>query len=130
METVRLLTCDNSQEAALIKGRLENEGVRCFTTNENFTTLMPNLNGMLGAGVQLMVFKYDYNRVYHLLELGNSKSDVIHCPNCNSSNVRFGLGHNKIGKIAAVILSVLAFVPFNNIKKNFSCSDCQSEFKI
>lgn len=51
MNTIRLTTCNDSFEANLIKDKLENEGIECFLTNENFTSLFPIYNGILGSGI-------------------------------------------------------------------------------
>jgi len=45
------MTIDSLAEAHMIKGRLLNEGIDCFLTNENITNLMPHYNNMLGSGV-------------------------------------------------------------------------------
>jgi hypothetical protein len=128
MQTIRLLTCDNIQEANLIKGRLENEGIPAIVTNENFTTLMPFYNGMLGAGVQVLVHEHDYQRASELLVLNTIDDSAIKCPNCSSSNIKFGLGVKKRNKIFMVLLSLLFFVPFGNIKSTYFCLDCRTEF--
>ena len=59
MATIRLTTCDNAVEANMIKNLLTNEGITCFLTNENFTSLMPNYTGMMGAGIQIMIDEKD-----------------------------------------------------------------------
>jgi hypothetical protein len=69
METVKLMTCDNSQKAAIIKGRLESEGIHCFLTNENFSTLMPSFNGRFESGIQVMINKEDHQKARQILNL-------------------------------------------------------------
>lgn len=130
METIRLLTCDNNREASIIKGRLENEGIECFLTNENFSTLMPHFFGILGAGVQIVVNKTDYEKAVKLLDLDQSAQNELVCPNCKSTNIGFGLGRKKSGKITTILLSLLAGVPFNNINNRYYCRDCNADFKI
>ncbi len=68
-KVVRLLTCDNSFEANLIKGRLENEGIESFLTNENITTLMPHLNTLFNSGAQVMIFEKDLERAREILSV-------------------------------------------------------------
>lgn len=126
MKSVRLLTCENSVEANLIKGRLENEGINCFLTNENFSNLMPHFNRILGAGVQVMIDETDLEKAIELLELRGEKALI--CPNCNSKNVTISLGKNKIKKIFTIIFSLLLFIPFNNINSINHCVDCKNEF--
>ena len=128
MKTIQIVTCDNIQEANLIKGRLENEGIPAMVTNENFTTLMPFYNGMLGAGVQVLVFERDFQQASELLELNKKIDSTILCPWCNSSNIKLGLGTKKRNKIITVLLSLLFFMPFGNIKNNYYCLDCKTDF--
>jgi hypothetical protein len=132
METIRLKTCDNIQEANILKGRLENEGIRCFLTNENFTSLFPHYFGILGAGVHIMVHKNDYQRASEILKFPHKsyiryRQDV--CPACGSKNIGFGLGKRKILKIISVVLSVLFIIPFNSISYHRYCRNCGAEFK-
>lgn len=130
METIRLLTCDNNREAAIIKGRLKNEGIECFLTNEHFSTLMPHFFGILGAGVQILVNKPDYNKAIDLLELTQDDQAELVCPNCKSTNIGYGLGKRKSGKVMTILLSLFAGVPFNNINNRYYCRDCNTDFKI
>lgn len=130
METIRLLTCDNNREASILKGRLENEGINCFLTNENFSSLMPHFFGILGAGVQIIVAKADFEKAVKLLKLNLPDQHELVCPKCKSTNIRFGLGRRKSGKIMTILLSLLAGVPFNNINNRYCCQDCDFSFKI
>jgi len=130
METTRLLTCDNNREAYILKGHLENEGIKCFLTNENFSSLMPHFFGILGAGVQIVVNKTDYEKAVKLLKLDQPDQHELVCPNCKSTNIRFGLGRRKSGKIMTILLSLFVWVPFNNINNRYYCQDCNASFKI
>jgi len=127
MKTLRLLTCDSSQEAALIKGNLENHGIKCFITNDNFTTLVPYFNGMLGAGIQVLVFEEDYEHALEIIKPGDSSA--ITCPHCGSTNIKYGLGRYKNIKLFAVVISLLATIPFGNIKLTYNCRSCRKDFK-
>ena len=130
METVRLKTCDNILEANILKGRLENEGIRCFLTNENFTSLFPHYFGILGTGVQIMVHKNDYQRASGILKItqeSTQNSEKV-CPACGSVNIGFGLGKKRIGKILLVVFSLFFGIPFNNINNSYYCKDCGAEF--
>jgi len=61
-KTTRLITCDTITEAYFIKNKLNNEGIECFLTNQNFTSLLPNYYNLFGAGVQVIVMESDYLR--------------------------------------------------------------------
>ena len=91
MKYINLYTVDNSYEANFIKENLADEGIECMLTNENFTNLMPYLNGMLGSGIQILVDKDDYDRAKQILDNKNS-AEIKVCPNCDSTNIKYGLG--------------------------------------
>jgi len=123
------MTCNNIIEANMIKDILENEEIKCFSTNENFTNLMPGYNGMLGAGIQIMIDENDRDKALKLI-VSQDNSNDIKCPNCNSDNITYGIGTKRFKKILIVLLSVLNAIPFNNIKNTYYCKDCKTEFKI
>lgn len=129
MNTVLLTTCNNSAEAYLIKGMLENNGIRCFVANENFSGLMPGFNGILGAGVQIIVEESDVEKARKLIEPTPMEDGMV-CPNCHSSNVQLGLGPNKIRKIFVMLMALFSGIPFGNIKNTYYCHQCKAEFKI
>jgi hypothetical protein len=128
MTTVRLTTCENSFEASLIKNKLEQEGIECFLTNENFTSLFPNYSGILGTGVHIMIEDKDYDRAIKLIDESVSEQK-IKCPNCNSDQVIYSFGKNATNKILLVILSLIFWIPFGNIKRTYYCKSCSTEFK-
>ncbi len=128
MATIRLTTCDNAVEANMIKNLLTNEGITCFLTNENFTSLMPNYTGMMGAGIQIMIDEKDAEKASGFLASRTGEAELT-CPNCNSTNVTFGLGLNQFKKIFFILLSALTFTPLSNLKNTFYCRDCKTEFK-
>ncbi|MFW5707819.1 MAG: DUF2007 domain-containing protein [Bacteroidota bacterium] len=125
MNIVRLTTCENSFEAHMIKGRLENEGIESYLTNENFSSLMPHYNRIFGSGVQVMIFEKDLPRATEILGL-NTKPQLI-CPACGSKNISFTMGKNKIRKFFVIILSIFMATPFNNINSTTVCKDCGEE---
>ncbi len=127
MKSVRLMTCDSEIQANLIKGRLENEGIRSFLTNENFSTLMPNFNRIMGSGVQVMIDEADVERATEILEL-NKITELI-CPDCGSNNIKTVLGRSAFTKILVVILSIFSTTPINNIRVTHQCRDCKREFR-
>lgn len=129
MKTIRLITCDNLSEAYLIKDRLINEGVNCFITNENFTNLMPIYNGMMGAGIQIMVKEEDLDNARKIIndKLNPSNSNLT-CPNCNSDQIKIGVGKKKGLILTNIFLAILTAIPFGNIKPKYLCKSCQQEF--
>jgi len=129
MNTIVLTTCNNSFEANLIKGKLENNGISCFLANENISNLMPYFNGMMGAGVQIIIEDSDLEKAQELILPILKESEIV-CPNCNSSKVVFGLGTNKLKKIFVVLISLFTGIPFGNIRNAYYCQNCKTEFKI
>ena len=126
MSVIRLTTCENAIEANLMKGNLENEGIKSFITNENFSALMPNYNNILGAGVQIMIEESDYQKAVEII--GINQKELI-CPNCHSKNITYRLGEKRMKKIVVVLISLFLWIPFNNINRNYYCKDCETTFK-
>lgn len=67
MDYIKIRTFSSLPEAHIVKGRLENEGIPCFLTNENLTNLFPQFPGILGSGVQLFVHKSNVEAAQALL---------------------------------------------------------------
>jgi hypothetical protein len=125
---VILKTCESAIEAHLLKHRLENEDIPCFISNEHFANLMPNYFRILGNGVHVHVAEEDLEKARNLLAENNS-TETITCPNCNSANVRFGLGARTYGKWLWALLSAAMLIPFNNLNNKYTCRDCKHEFQ-
>jgi len=130
MRTVRLMTIDNLTEAHIIKGRLLNEGIDCFLTNENFTNLMPLYNNMLGSGIQIIVNENDIDEARNLLkDIIEPNNTKIVCQNCGSENIGLGLGKGKLLKIFNIFIALLTLLPIGNLKPKYYCKDCKTEIK-
>lgn len=128
MRFINLCTVDNSYEANFIREDLAAEGIECIVTNENFTALMPHMNGMLGAGIQILVDKNDFETAREVIEK-RLKNEILTCPDCNSKNIRYGLGTtNRLKKILAIIISIVIATPSRHIKPTYYCDDCKAEF--
>jgi hypothetical protein len=128
MGIITLITCNSSIEANMIKNQLENEDIKCFLTNENFSSLMPNYAGILGSGVQIMIDENDRVKAFKIIE-GQNKTVELKCPNCNSEKISFGLGLNRFKKLFIIVLSLLMSIPTKNITNTYYCKDCKTEFK-
>ena len=130
MEIVRLITCDNAVEAHLIQGKLNNEGIECFITNENTATLKPYFSFTPGFGVDIMIDEANLEKAISLLKdrMGPDYNKVI-CPYCGSDKVVFNFDKNKILKFFVTIILLMGFVPFRNQKKKYYCKKCRRKFK-
>jgi len=129
-KTIRLLTCDNITEAYFIKDRLTNEGIDCFLTNENFTSLMPNFYNLFGSGVQVFVIEDDYEKSRELLKdkIEPEQVETV-CPFCGSTDIVLGLGKHKSLKIFNVLLAFLIAIPIGNVRVRQYCKACKEELK-
>ena len=67
MKTVILTSCNNSFEAKIIQGNLANEGIESMISNENYTSLYPNMNGSMGSGIQVFVDEADVEKSMHVI---------------------------------------------------------------
>jgi DNA-directed RNA polymerase subunit RPC12/RpoP len=128
MRFINLCTLDNSYEANYIREALAEAGIECMVTNENFTNLMPHMNGMLGSGIQILVDKDDLETARQIVEK-RTKREVTTCPHCDSKNINYGLGTTRRSKkIIAILISFLTGSPTRHIKPTYYCNDCKAEF--
>ena len=130
MKTAKVLTCDNHAEAHIMQGRLENEGIDCFLTNENSTTILPQFNNMMGSGIQLIVREEDFEKARIILkDIIEPDNEALICPNCGSTNIGLGLGKGKFIKLFNILITVLMAIPMGNLKPKYYCKDCKTEIR-
>lgn len=129
MAIISLTSYNNVIEANMIKDLLENEGIICFLTNENFTTLLPGFTGMWGSGIHIMIHEENKERALEIIGIHEVTNEIT-CPYCKSLNISFGLGYKKIKRILIILLSAFTFTPINNMKNTYYCKDCRKEFRI
>ena len=95
MQTVTLTTCDNAAEAHLLQGALANAGIESVLTNEYTASTLPNLCGMMGMGVTVVVLAKDYDRARQLLNTLSPASGQPCCPYCGSTDIGTSLGRRR-----------------------------------
>ena len=128
MKSTRLITCNNVGEAYLIKGRLNNEGIECFLTNQHFTNLMPIYNNMLGSGIQIMVSMEQYDKARQIIkEKLQPDNSELACPHCGSREIGLGLGEGRGLKIANILMAIIVALPFGNLRPKFWCKECKQD---
>lgn len=128
MKTVILTSCNNSVEAKLIQGNLANEGIDSFLSNENYTSLYPNMNGAMGSGIQVFVKEEDAERA---LKVINANDRSVHCTSCNSADVNQIVSKNILKTAAVLIWSFfVSGSSFGNVKAKYHCNECGSDFEI
>ncbi len=128
MKTVILTSCNNSVEAKLIQGNLANEGINSFTSNENFSSLYPNMNGAMGSGIQIFVNEADAERA---LKVINANDRTVHCTTCQSEDVNQIVSKNILKSVAILIWSFfVSGSAFGNVKQKYHCNNCGADFEM
>ena len=128
MRFINLCTVDNSYEANFIREDLAEEGIECIITNENFTNLMPHMNGILGSGIQILVDKDDIEIAKQVIDKG-IKKEIKTCPYCESMNIEYGLGTtHRLKRLIAIFISIVTASLTRHIKPTYYCKDCKTEF--
>lgn len=79
---MKLITLYDLTRARLIKTKLESFGVPCYIGNENFSGLYGGI-----FSVDVYVQKEAYNDAVSLLEEEEDHEEIVHCPNCNSTQI-------------------------------------------
>ena len=131
MKTVKY--CD-AFEAALIRGRLESEGISAVILNELSVSILPWSTGTPYAAVQVAVAEDDYECAMALLaETDHGEIDVC-CPECGSENIVYGFWQGKSGakKLFGALAWILAFctiTPAGGVRNKYTCRKCGYEFK-
>ena len=127
-KTVVIRICHDVMEANLVKSVLQSNGIECFITNENFATLMPVYNSMMGGMIKILVMEHDAEQARSILAETHPQESRIVCPECNSMNVKYGFGKKKVLKILSMILSFLIILPLMPNLLTYHCRDCGCEF--
>lgn len=148
---ITVLTLPYPYKIAVIRGRLEAEGIRCLVKDGMTVGANPFYSNAIG-GVKLQVWSEDLNRAIEILKetgyikeekpqsfnepsnigthSGNqqtvSKKAEIVCPFCGSKEVA------RVKKPGWLFLltSLLFMFPTPFLEKKYYCSDCRNEFKL
>jgi ribosomal protein L37AE/L43A len=147
---VTVLTFTYPYEAAVIRGRLESEGIECFVRDEWTVQVQPFYSHAIG-GVKLQVGKNDLPQTMEILKeagymkdgnesgstaysrsvpvkvsvSGKPDKNKIICPFCRSEEV----SRSRTGGWMFLLASLLIWYPvplFN--KKIYHCSDCGQDW--
>lgn len=131
MNTRTIASFSDDIEANLVRGKLQDAGIKCFLLNENISTLMPHYSNMTG-GIKLMVNVYDYDRAYMILyniNTGNIGNEVV-CPNCSSGNIKFRFGASFLSSLWLLFLSMFSTAMMLKQRNKCICKDCGLKFVI
>jgi len=148
---ITVLTVTFPHEVAVIRSRLESEGITCFVKDELTVQVYPFYSNALG-GVKLQVLEKDLNQTVAILkETGyieeedlqpsaelpginehsdnqqvTSKGAEIICPICGSEDV---VTTKKAGWLF-LLTSLLFMCPTPFLRKKYYCFNCKQEFKL
>ena len=129
-KAIRLITCDTITDAYYVKNKLNNEGIDCFLTNQNFTSLLPNYYNLFGSGVQVFVMERNFEKSKELVKdkLEPELVDKV-CPYCGSTDIKMGLGKHRILKLFNILLAIIIAIPIGNLRVRYYCKTCKEEIK-
>lgn len=129
MRTVRLITCDDSFLANLIKGALENEGIPVILHNEHTSDVM---RGYIreASTVDILVDEHDSERALQLLERNQMIPERLNrCPHCHSDQIMFVLKKkHRFRAILAGFLALLAASSPGTEHWEYVCKQCGAHF--
>lgn len=147
---VTVLTATFGYEIAIIRGKLESEGITCFVQDELTVQVNPFYSNAIG-GVKLQVRESDLNQAIEILkETGYIKDDnlqspeelsrfenysdeqeevndeaKVFCPFCGSNEI---VKSKKAGWFF-LTTTILFATPTPFFQKRYYCFDCKQEFK-
>lgn len=129
MKTVKLITCNESFQARLIKGALENEGIAVAIHNENTSSVLRGMPVSI-TGIDLFVYKDDYEKAMSILENNQMIPErLIYCPYCSSKNIKFELRKkHRLRAIISTVIAMLAAAPPGTEHWEYTCKDCGKTF--
>lgn len=128
MEFVPVQVYDNYISAHIARGRLEEEGIRCWLKDENTVTIDPLLTNAVG-GIKLMVEKTRSEEAAGILRtIGNENKKAHPCPKCNSLNVEFVSSPRKIKNWLSFISFGLFASYAPKVDMVYHCFDCGHEY--
>lgn len=129
MRTVKLITCNESFQARLIKGALENEGIAVAIHNENTSSVLHGMPVSI-TGIDLFVYEDDYERAMAILENNQMIPErLIYCPYCGSKNIKFVLRKkHRLRAIISTVIAMLAAALPGTEHWEYICQDCGKAF--
>lgn len=129
MRTVKLITCNESFQARLIKGALENEGIAVAIHNENTSSVLRGMPVSI-TGIDLFVYEDDYEKAMSILENNQMIPErLIYCPYCGSKNIKFVLRKkHRLRAIVSTVIAMLASAPPGTEHWEYVCNNCGKTF--
>lgn len=130
MKTVKLITCEDSFQAHLVQGTLENEGIASVLHNENFSSVMRGYGRDI-AGVDVLVYEDEYAHAFSLLEQNGMIAEQLkYCPHCGSDRIKFVLKKGRKWRaLLAAVVSALSAAPPGTKHGEYVCDECGTCFE-
>lgn len=130
MKTIRLTTCDDSFQAHLIQGALENEGIPSLLHNDNTSNILRGLTPVI-SGVDILVYADDYDKAMDILRRNQMvPEDLKYCPHCHSPHIRLVRRKGQgMRAFFAALFSILAVAPPGTAHWEYVCRDCGARFE-
>lgn len=122
-----------SSEAAIVKGKLEAEGIEVFMA-DNFTIDTDPLVSNAIGGVKLFVLTQQFDHASEILNdiskySVNENGDLISCPDCNSQTTEL---ITTVKDKKSLLAFLFGFGLFGTLplytKYKYRCSNCGNEF--
>lgn len=134
---ITIATYDNPVEANIARGKLENENIPCYLTDENTVSTNWLWNNAIG-GIKLMVD--EKNSIIAREILSNVPEEIVEiltCPSCSSGNIQelySKRGLIMVFKFLIVLLLGVFMVFFkrghNKINHKYRCLNCNHIFRF
>lgn len=148
MNLVTVATFTYPHEAAILKGRLESEGIECFSKDENTISAQPFYSNAIG-GVKIQVKESDVERANKIVkdyyygandlsgeldsqeeykpEEEKSSDKKVVCPYCGSDEVNRDKTPSRFNITMLLLLGIPLFFPG---PKKYHCFNCGHNFKL
>jgi ribosomal protein L37AE/L43A len=129
MEFILLQSFTSYIDAHIVRGRLEQEGIRCWLKDENTVTINPIWAGAVG-GIKLMVSRHQWERASELVQrFMQEKKRRLSCPQCGGHDIELVSSPRKavnwFSALAGFFLGDYA-LPAGKV---WHCFHCHAEFK-
>jgi len=135
MKLITIQTAAVPSELAVIKSRLEDEGIYCFLKGENIAQIRPYHSGF--DAVELQVPESDADRALEIIRQAEGElagHEPVLCPDCGSVHTRETAEDplTFAKKMALFFVSLITFVPFAHVRQmnRYHCQDCGKKFRF
>lgn len=132
MQLITIKESHYASDLAVLKSRLESEGIECFLDGELTSQVLSHIPSM---SAKLQVYEADLPRVAAILketgEWETVESQTV-CPKCGSEDIQVKQSFANGLKIGfAFLRSLVTFEPLRNGIKSatYRCRNCKFEFR-